>query len=96
MCGLRRRNARLFVFDAHPLQIRSLEDQNLEDKHWALKGEVSKADRPESSLLESYLDFDHVAQAAPLLTEQHTAKVEALIKRRVLEVCALCAGGLRG
>ncbi len=67
-------------------QIRSIEDQNLEERHWALKGEVSKADRPESSLLESYLDFDHVAQAAPLLTEQHTAKVEALIKRRVLEV----------
>ena len=56
-------------------QIRSIEDQNLEEKHWALRGEVTRADRPDSSLLESYLDFDAVAQAAPMLTEQHTQKV---------------------
>ncbi len=68
----------------------------MEERHWALKGEVSKTDRPESSLLESYLDFDHVAQAAPLLTEQHTGKVQALIKRRVLEVCALQTAACRG
>lgn len=66
-------------------QIQTLEEAQLEEKHWALKGEVTQADRPESSLLEAYLDFDHVAQSAPVLSEQHTAKLEALVRRRVLE-----------
>ena len=66
-------------------QIRTIEQQLVEEKHWALRGEVTKKDRPESSLLESYVDFDQVTQGVPLLTEEHTARVEETIRKRVLE-----------
>jgi U3 small nucleolar RNA-associated protein MPP10 len=66
-------------------QIEEIEDDLVADSHWALKGEVTKKDRPQSSLLESYLDFDQVTQGVPILTEEHTTRIEEVIKKRVLE-----------
>ena len=39
--------------------IEELEEQNLKTKPWQLSGEVGAGARPENSLLEEHLDFDH-------------------------------------
>ncbi len=87
-------------------QISDLEKKSVGDKHWALAGEVTIRDRPQSSLLESYMDFDQVtffccfyiyffrliffffwqvSQGVPMLTEEHTARIESVVKKRSLE-----------
>ena len=66
-------------------QIKEIEENQIADKHWALKGEVTQKDRPEGSLLESYVDFDQVGVTIPMLQEDHTARLEELIKKRILE-----------
>jgi U3 small nucleolar RNA-associated protein MPP10 len=66
-------------------QVATLEENLIKDKHWALGGEVTKAMRPENSLLDSFVDFDHVAQGVPVLTEEHTQRIEALVRKRTLE-----------
>lgn len=71
--------------EAIALQVERLEGELVGEKHWAFKGEVSKRDRPESSLLDAFVDFDQVTQGVPLLPEDHTARIEAIIKRRALE-----------
>ena len=43
-------------------KVEEIESKLLEDKHWGLRGEVSQKERPEGSLLESYVDFDQVIQ----------------------------------
>lgn len=43
-------------------KIKSLEAQLLEEKSWQLKGEVTGQKRPENSLLEEMLLFDHAVK----------------------------------
>ena len=57
--------------------------KGVEDKAWQLKGEVSAKTRPQDSLLEEYLQFDHTTRQAPLVSVQTTEQLEALIKQRV-------------
>lgn len=43
-------------------KIKSLEEELLEEKPWQLKGEVSAQRRPENSLLEETVLFDHAVR----------------------------------
>ena len=52
-------------------------------------GEASSRARPENSLLEQDLDFEHAGKVVPTVTEESVASLEELIKRRILDVSAL-------
>lgn len=64
-------------------KISNLEQQNISEKPWQLKGEVSSERRPENSLLAEHVQFDHNTMPAPLITEETTKKLEDLILQRI-------------
>ncbi|XP_007167564.1 U3 small nucleolar ribonucleoprotein protein MPP10 [Balaenoptera acutorostrata] len=64
-------------------KIASLEKQLLEKKPWQLQGEVTAQKRPENSLLEETLHFDHAVRMAPVITEETTFQLEDIIKQRI-------------
>ncbi|KIY52772.1 Mpp10 protein, partial [Fistulina hepatica ATCC 64428] len=66
-------------------EIKELEAQNVEEKDWVLKGEVTSRARPQDSLLEEDLDFERVTKAVPVVTEESVQDLEARIKQRILE-----------
>ena len=43
-------------------KITELEDASLKEKSWQLKGEVGATTRPENSLLQEDLDFEHTTK----------------------------------
>ena len=47
-------------------QIQQLEEQNVGQKRWETTGEVTAKARPENSLLESVLDFQHAGKVKPV------------------------------
>lgn len=47
---------------------------------------MTAAKRPKNSALEVDLDFEHNVRPAPVITEEVTADIEELIKKRILEV----------
>lgn len=53
-----------------PLQmkkkVKALEELNIADKPWQLLGEISDRLRPENSLLQDHLDFEHTSQPGQL------------------------------
>ncbi|KAK1828149.1 putative U3 small nucleolar ribonucleoprotein [Podospora conica] len=65
-------------------EIRKLESELVAKRAWTLSGEASAVDRPVNSLLEEDLDFEHVGKPVPLITEEVSETIEALIKRRIL------------
>ncbi|KAJ7555352.1 hypothetical protein O6H91_05G033300 [Diphasiastrum complanatum] len=67
------------------MQVEQLEKENLEPKSWTLQGEVTAAKRPKNSALEVELDFEHNVRPPPVITEEVTASLEDLIKRRIGE-----------
>ncbi|KAI0526899.1 hypothetical protein KFK09_002492 [Dendrobium nobile] len=66
-------------------KIQEMEKANLEPKTWTMQGEVTAAKRPKNSALEVDLDFEHNVRPPPVITEEVTASIEDLIKKRVIE-----------
>ncbi|GAA5930282.1 hypothetical protein JCM3775_004351 [Rhodotorula graminis] len=66
-------------------QIATLEQENVGPKEWATKGEARTKDRPINSLLEEDLEFERMGKVAPVITEETTASLEDLIKKRILD-----------
>ncbi|XP_020520694.1 U3 small nucleolar ribonucleoprotein protein MPP10 isoform X2 [Amborella trichopoda] len=66
-------------------RIEQLERANLEAKSWTMQGEVTAARRPKNSALEVDLDFEHNMQPAPVITEEVTASLEDIIRKRIIE-----------
>lgn len=62
-----------------------MESQNIADKPWQLKGEISGKHRPQDSLLEEYVIFDHATKTAPIVTVEQTKSLEDIIKQRIFE-----------
>ncbi|KAI7858605.1 U3 small nucleolar ribonucleoprotein complex, subunit Mpp10 [Circinella umbellata] len=66
-------------------QIEQFEQENVQDKHWTLKGEATAKARPLNSLLEEDLEFDHSAKPVPVITQETTNALEDIIKKRILD-----------
>ncbi|KAK3342916.1 Mpp10 protein-domain-containing protein [Neurospora tetraspora] len=65
-------------------EIRRLESELVAKRAWTLSGEASAQARPMNSLLEEDLEFEHVGKPVPVITEEVSETIEALIKRRIL------------
>ena len=66
-------------------QIEEFEDENIQDKHWTLRGEATAKARPVNSLLEEDLEFEHANKPVPVITEESTNTLEDMIKKRILD-----------
>lgn len=60
-----------------------LEEENLSERPWYLKGEVVNADRPQNSALEEHLEYDIAVRQKPIITEDTTSHVEKIILGRI-------------
>lgn len=63
--------------------IAALESENIGDKDWTMRGEITATSRPTDSLLQEDLEFEHVAKLAPTITVDVTESLEDLIKKRI-------------
>ncbi|KAI9493554.1 U3 small nucleolar ribonucleoprotein complex, subunit Mpp10 [Zychaea mexicana] len=66
-------------------QIEQFEQENIDAKHWTLRGEATAKSRPVNSLLEEDLEFDHSAKPVPVITQETTNALEDIIKKRILD-----------
>uniref|UniRef100_A0A0D9XWN3 Uncharacterized protein n=1 Tax=Leersia perrieri TaxID=77586 RepID=A0A0D9XWN3_9ORYZ len=66
-------------------KIEEMEKASLEPSTWTMQGEVNASSRPKNSALEVDLDFEHNVRPAPVITEEVTASLEEMIKKRIIE-----------
>lgn len=64
-------------------QIRELEQENVAEKQWQVKGEVRAKNRPLDSLIETELDFERNAKPVPVITDESTQTLEDMIRNRI-------------
>ena len=65
-------------------EIRRLEAASVAKRDWTLSGEARATDRPINSLLEEDLDFERTGKPIPVITQEVSEDIEALIKRRII------------
>ena len=65
-------------------QTEELEKELLAEKPWHMTGETKSTARPVNSLLEGTPEFDMASKQAPVITVQHTANLEEIIKKRII------------
>lgn len=66
-------------------QIAELEAENIGKKDWVMTGEVTARARPQNALLEEDLEFERLAKAVPVVTDDVVQDLEAKIKARIVE-----------
>ncbi|KAL6641936.1 hypothetical protein ACP70R_020117 [Stipagrostis hirtigluma subsp. patula] len=66
-------------------KIEEMEKAILEPNTWTMQGEITASSRPKNSALEVDLDFEHNVRPAPVITEEVTASLEEMIKKRIAE-----------
>ncbi|KAF7729661.1 u3 small nucleolar ribonucleoprotein MPP10 [Apophysomyces ossiformis] len=66
-------------------QIEQFEEENVNDRHWTMKGETSAKSRPLNSLLEEDLEFDQSVKPVPVITQETTNVLEDMIKKRIAD-----------
>ena len=65
-------------------EIRRLEAAAVAKRDWTLSGEARATDRPINSLLEEDLEFERAGKPIPVITQEVSEDIEALIKRRII------------
>lgn len=63
--------------------IKNLEQENIGEKKWAMKGEVSSKARPMNSLLEEDLEIEQASKPAPVIDEVSTQTLDEMIIQRI-------------
>ena len=66
-------------------EIEKLENELVAPKSWTMAGEASSKKRPLNSLLEEDLEFEHNQKLVPIITNEVTASLEDMIKKRILD-----------
>ena len=66
-------------------RISRLEEANMSEAHWTMKGEVKANQRPANSLLEVDLDFQHAANPPIEPTQEIADEMDEIIKTRISE-----------
>ncbi|KAJ8973128.1 hypothetical protein NQ317_001558 [Molorchus minor] len=64
-------------------RIEEIEKDNVSDKPWQLRGEISADNRPKNSLLEEVLEMDLTSRPAPVITEQTSLQLDDIVKQRI-------------
>jgi len=67
-------------------QITALEQENVAEREWTMRGEVNARARPQNSLLEENLEFEQAAKVVPVVTEESSQSLEDRIKQRIIDV----------
>ncbi|XP_037511590.1 U3 small nucleolar ribonucleoprotein protein MPP10 [Rhipicephalus sanguineus] len=64
-------------------KIKQFEERNLEPRPWRLQGEVEATARPENSLLQEHIQFDHATRQPVAITDETTKCLEDVILQRI-------------
>ncbi len=62
----------------------SIEQDMMSEKPWKMMGEAKGTDRATDSLLESTPEFEVAFKPPPILTPEHAANIEEMIKKRII------------
>lgn len=80
------------TLSSHAKQMQKLKEQTLSiekdmmsEKPWKMLGEAKGTDRATDSLLESTPEFEVAFKPPPILTPEHAANIEEMIKKRIID-----------